>query len=341
MSRPTIRDVALTAGVSHQTVSRVINGHDSVSDETRERVLAVIRELDYVPSPMARGLIRNRTHSLGMVTADISDYFFAQAVAGAELETRRRGLYLMVGSVEEDAREDGRAYLRLMLERRVEGLILARPSIPLTSALLQPALRANVPLVAVGTSEAPGVAAVDIDNHAGGREATLHLLALGHRRVATITGPLEWPSAQARLAGFDDALRSSGVPRDPALVVSCNDWGLEAGMAAAAELLRRDVSFTAIFAHSDLAAIGAVRELRARGRSVPGDVSVVGYDDIPVAAFVDPPLTTVKQPMREVGMAAVELVLDAIAGRDGRSGVRLLPATLVVRESSAAPSGRA
>jgi DNA-binding LacI/PurR family transcriptional regulator len=337
--RPTIRDVARSAGVSHQTVSRVINGNERVSERTRDRVLAAIERLEYVPSPVAQGLTGNRTHSLGMVTADISDHFFAQAVAGAELEARRRGFYLMVGSVEEEAREDGRAYLRLMLERRVEGLIVARPSIPLTPEMLRPALRASVPIVAVGSSELPGITVVDIDNHGGARTAVEHLLAVGHRRIATITGPLAWPSAQARLAGYEEALRAAAIEPDPALVVNGADWGLESGRAAAAELLARDVPFTAIFAHSDLAAIGAMRELRARGQTVPDDVSVVGYDDIPVAAFVDPLLTTVRQPAREVGTLAAALVLDAIGGDGGGPGVRRLPAELVVRGSVAPPRG--
>ena len=185
--RATIRDVAARAGVSHQTVSRVINVNPNVADPTRERVLAAIRELGYVPSPMARGLISNRTHSLGVVADDISDGFFARMVAGAEAEARGRGYYLMIGSVEPD--DDERGYLRLMLERRVEGLILARPSVPLAPEDLRPARSAGVPLVAVGSAELSGFPVVDVDNRQGGYDATRHLLEHGHQRVATIVGP--------------------------------------------------------------------------------------------------------------------------------------------------------
>lgn len=337
--QPTIRDVARHAGVSHQTVSRVINGHESVKEATRQRVFESIRALEYVPSPMARGLIGNRTHSLGMVTADISDNFFAQAVAGAELEARRRGYYLIVASVEEENRDDGRGYLRLMLERRVEGLILARPSSPVTSEQVLPTLSAGIPFVAIG-SRVPGHAFVDVDNEGGALAATRHLVEKGHRAIATITGPLDWPSARSRLAGYREALHAAGLREDPARVAHSRGWGLEAGQEAAASLLARGTDFTALFVHSDLSALGAVRELRARGLRVPEDVSVVGFDDIPVAAFFDPPLTTVRQPMREVGVIAARLVLDAVStgdASDGQGREIVMPAELVERGTVAPP----
>jgi DNA-binding LacI/PurR family transcriptional regulator len=340
--RATIRDVARRAGVSHQTVSRVINGSSHVTEPTRDRVLGAIRELAYVPSPMARGLISNRTHSLGMVSAEISDYAFAEAVAGAEAETRRRGYYLMVASVEDESRDDERGYLRLMLARRVEGLIVARPSVPLSSEQLLPAVAAGIPLVAIGSSQLPGFTVVDVDNLDGGRQATSFLVAQGHRRIATITGPREWPSAQARLEGYGRALRAGGVSRDRSLVETSPGWGLEEGRAAAARLLERGEGFTALFAQSDLIALGAIRELRARGLAVPEDVSVVGYDDIPVAAFVHPALTTVRQPIREVGEVAARIVLDRLAAEqdgDGAAGPEtyVLPAELVIRDTVAPP----
>ncbi len=332
--RSTIRDVAARAGVSHQTVSRVINGSPNVAEATRMRVLGAIGELGYVPSPMARGLISNRTHSLGVVADDISDGFFARLVAGAEAEARRRGYYLMIGSVEPD--DDERGYLRLMLERRVEGLILARPSVPLTPADLLPARDAGVPLVAVGSSGLSGFPVVDVDNRQGGYDATRHLLERGHRRIATIVGPRDWPSAAARLKGYRQALREAGVAEEPALVERASDWGLESGRAAAARLLERGADFTALFAHSDLIALGAIRQLREVSRRVPDDISVVGYDDLPVADYVEPALTTVHQPMHEVGAIAAGILLDQLAGNAAPPRKSyLLPAVLVVRQSVA------
>jgi len=338
--RATIRDVAARAAVSHQTVSRVINGHESVAESTRQRVVSAIRELGYVPSPMARGLISNRTHSLGMVTADVSDGFFARAVAGAESEARRRNFYLIVGSVEESPDdEEGTGYLRLMLERRVEGLILARPGIVFAGEQLQGAASAGIPLVSIASAELPGFTVVDVDNRRGGFEATAHLIEQGHRSIATVVGPLDWPSAAARLEGYRDALRQAGIAEDPALVESAPDWGLESGHAATDHFLRRGTPFTAIFAHSDLMALGAIQRLRSAALQVPEDISVIGFDDLPIAAYVDPPLTTVHQPMREVGELAASVVLDRIAGSDPGEGPHLLPASLVVRRSTARRRG--
>ena len=341
LRRPTIRDVALQAGVSHQTVSRVINGHDSVSDETRERVQAAIEELGYVPSPLARGLTSNRTHSLGLVTSEISDHFFAEVAAGAEVEARRRGYYLMIASVEEAAPDDEHAYLRLMLERRVEGLIIASPSRPLTPDELPPDAADRVPIVVLAARhDLAGFTVVDVDNERGGLDATTVLLERGHRRIATITGPLEFPSADYRLRGYEAALVRAGVARDPQLIEHGRDWGLTAGQQAAHELLDRGVAFTAIFAHSDLIAIGAMQALRERGLRVPNDVSVIGYDDIPVAGFMEPALTTIRQPMREVGELAAGIVLDVLAGDEAlerRPAVHLLRAPVVERASVAPP----
>jgi DNA-binding LacI/PurR family transcriptional regulator len=332
--RATIRDVAVHAGVSHQTVSRVINGSPNVATGTRERVLATIHTLGYVPSPMARGLISNRTHSIGIVAEDISDQTFARWVAGAERAARARGFYLMIGSVEPE--DDERGYLRLMVERRVEGLLLARPHAPLDLRDLERVEEAGVPIVSIGSGRVPGIV-VDVDNRQGGYDATQHLIEHGHRSIATIKGPAEWPSSDARHAGYRAALADAGVPYDESLVEQADDWGLEAGRAAAARLCARPTECTALFAHSDLIALGAIRELRLAGKAVPRDVSVVGFDDLPVAPYMDPPLTTVHQPMEELGALAASLLLDQLGGAEAAAGERLLPAQLVSRESVARP----
>jgi DNA-binding LacI/PurR family transcriptional regulator len=330
---PTIRDVAARAGVSHQTVSRVINDSPLVTEATRGRVLEAIRELGFVPSPMARGLISNQTRSLGIVAEDISDHFFACAAAGAEGEARRRGYYLIIGSVEPSDDEAG--YLRLMVERRVEGLILARPSVPHAPADL--VATRGVPLVALGLSGLQGVPVVDVDNRQGGYDATRHLIEHGHRRIATIVGPHGGPAATARLQGYRQALRDAGIADDPELLEYTAGWGLDDGRAAAVRLLERGVTFTAMFAQSDLIALGAIRQLRIADRRVPADVSVVGYDDLPIADYVEPALTTVHQPMREVGALAAGLVLDQIAGVAAPAPeTHLLPAVLVARQSVSA-----
>jgi DNA-binding LacI/PurR family transcriptional regulator len=217
---------------------------------------------------------------------------------------------------------------------------VARPQAPLTLEQLPPAVE-RVPLVSIGSPEVPGFVAVDVDNRSGGFEATSRLLAHGHRTIATITGPPEWPSARDRLHGYELALR--GVEAyDARLVEAASDWGPESGREALARLLTRAAGFTALFAHSDLLALGAIRELRARGLSVPDDLSVVGYDDIPVADFVDPPLTTVRQPVREVGALAAKVLLDRISGDSAAPlGGRIhLPTTVIERGSVGPPRHR-
>ena len=292
MKGATIRDVARRARVSHQTVSRVINGQENVTAATRGRVLDAIRQLEYVPSAVARSLSSNRTHTLGMVTTDVSDHFFSEAVAGAEAEARKRGYFLIIGSIEEGSEDDERTYLRLMLERRVEGLIVAVPRLRIADDDILADAVARIPTVLVASDiELAGADHVDIDNRRGGHEATGYLVAQRHRVIATITGPLDWPSARARLDGYRDALREAGISADRALVEPCVDWGLESGRRAADRLLSSAPTLTAIFAQSDLLALGAIAALRARGLRVPEDVSVVGFDDIPVSSVFDPPLT--------------------------------------------------
>jgi len=346
--RPTIRDVARRAGVSHQTVSRVIKGEDTVLDATRERVMTAIRELAFVPNAIARSLTSDRTHTLGIVTSDIADHFFGQAVSGAEAEARRQGYFVIIGSVEEAPGDDEQAYLQLLLQRRVEGIILARPMLGEAGSRRLAAAASLIPLAAIGPhADIQGIDVVDIDNRQGAFDATGTLIEHGHRQIATITGPLDWASAEARLEGYREALRAANVPESRSLEATTEGWGLDEGQQGVSRLLDAGVEFTAIFAQSDLLAIGAITSLRAHGLHVPDDVSVVGYDDIPVAAFLDPPLTTVRQPMRDVGATAVRLVLDEIArerdaGRDGERQPRrvTLPASLVTRDSVASPRKR-
>jgi len=335
--RATIRDVARAARVSHQTVSRVINSQNTVSEATRERVAKAIRELQYVPSAVARSLSSSRTHTLGMVTTDVSDHFFAEAVAGAEAEARKHGYFLIIGSIEPGSEDDERTYLRLMLERRVEGLIVAVPRLLLTEDDILREASDRVPTVVLASNvDLPGADHVDIDNRRAGAEATAYLLSQGHRRIATITGPLDWPSARARLDGYRDALRKADGAATH-LVEPSVDWGLESGRRAAEHLLSAKVRPTAIFAQSDLLALGAISALRDRGMRVPDDVSIVGFDDIPVARVFDPPLTTLRQPMREVGALAARLVQERRpeGRRTTRSRRHVLRAPLVVRGSVA------
>jgi DNA-binding LacI/PurR family transcriptional regulator len=344
VKRPTIRDVAARAGVSHQTVSRVINDDPRVAPETHARVVAAIRELDYEPNTIARSLTSNRTHTLGIVTYNVSEYALGQTVAGAETEARKHGYFLFVGSVADAADEaDEQAYLRLMLNRRVEGLILDWPTLRAKSRNSLESVIERVPLVAIAADpDLARVQGVDIDNRTGGHEATAFLIEQGHRRIATITGPLAWNAASARLDGYHDALAAAGVTSSLPLVRHAQDWSPEEGRAEMGQLLNSGAKFTAVFAQSDMLALGAMTAILARGLRVPEDVSVMGYDDIPVASFLNPPLTTMRQPIRDLGALAARLLIDAITRRSSgecdEANRHLLSPQLVVRESVSARS---
>jgi LacI family transcriptional regulator len=343
--RPTIREVAAQAGVSHQTVSRVINADGYVSEATRATVLEAIRRMNFVPNGIARSLSSRRSHTLGVVSNDISDHSFAEMAAGAELEARRHGFYLIIGSVEDGSSDDEEAYLRLMQQRRIEGLIVARPRLRPESRRVLAALADSIPTVAIASRlEALRLHSVDIDNRGGGMLAASHLIEAGHRAIATITGPLDWPSAKARLQGAQEALRKAGIGGGLQVATS-GEWGVEGGKAMVAQLLESGSRFTALFAQSDLLALGAMAELQARGLSVPGDVSVVGYDDIPVARYLTPALTTVRQPMAEVGARAVRLLVEELAnpsrGERTRRRHHLVGVSLVARDSVSRPRARA
>jgi DNA-binding LacI/PurR family transcriptional regulator len=330
--RVNIRRVAREAGVSPQTVSRVLNNRPDVAVETRQRVQQVIAQLSYRPSAIARSLSSRRTRTLGLITADFSDYFFTQVIAGAEAEARKHSYRFMLGSTERNP-QDEPEYIRLLTEHHVDGILFARPSTEPDNRYLVDLLRDGVPVVTTAY-HLPGepLTVIDVDNMDGGRQATTCLLEHGHRRIALITGPRTWKSANDRTHGYTLALEAAGIPTDSGLAVE-GDWSFESGYRAAQQLLTDGRSFSAIFAHNDQMAIGALRALREADRRVPEDVSIVGYDDIPAAEYCAPPLTTIRQPMREVGAVATRLLIQAIEDSGVSSGEVLLKTELIQRGS--------
>lgn len=330
----TIMDVAREAGVSYQTVSRVINNRPDVAPATRARVQEAIARLGYQPHAIARSLASRHTHMLGLITADFSDYFFSQVIAGAEAEARKHGYRFILGSVERNA-QDEPEFLRLLAERHVEGVLLARLSTDIDNRHLIDLLRDGAPIVATAY-HLPGetLTVVDVDNVDGGYQATRHLLSLGHRRIALITGPADIRSVNDRTRGYTNALEEAGIAVDRGLIAE-GDWSYQSGYQAMQHLLSRGLSFSALFAQNDQMAIGALRALREARVRVPRDVSVVGYDDIPGAAYADPPLTTIRQPMREVGTIAARLLIRAIEEPDAARDEVLLKTELIERDSCA------
>ena len=311
MKRVTIQDVAAAAGVSYQTVSRVINDKPDVAENTRRRVWQVIEELGYQPSAIARGLVLKRTHTLGLITADFSDYFFTQVIVGAEVEARKQGYFFMLCSTERNPADEPE-YLRLLTERQVDGILFARPSTEEDSRHIVSLIQQGVPLVTTAYW-LPGekLTVVDVDNVDGGLQATECLVKLGHRKIGMITGPAGWKSVNDRTGGYKLALERAGIPFDASLIEH-GGWSYQSGYEAMGRLLARAPNISALFAQNDQMAIGAMRALREAERRIPDDVALVGYDDIPAAAYSRPPLTTIRQPMQQVGEVATRLLIEHI-----------------------------
>lgn len=333
--RPTIRDVAAHAGVSVATVSYVVNASRTVSDAARERVESAIAALGYEPNSAARGLKRRRAASIGLVVPDLLNQFFAELATGIEETAARRDVLLVLCSTGFSAEREA-YYTRLLNGRRVDGVIyLSGTGLP-PAALVE--LAEQEPIVFVD-ERLPGVEApyIGADNRRGARDVMRHVLQQGHREVAIVGGPDGLWTAEQRLAGYREALAAEGMDPDAVPVVP-GDYREASGAAAADVLLDRPTPPTAILAANDLMAIGAIERANERGLSVPRDLSVAGFDDIPLAQLLRPRLTTVRQPAREMGAAAAEALFARLDAPD--QGVQRveLPAPLVVRDSVAPPT---
>ncbi|WP_432013108.1 LacI family DNA-binding transcriptional regulator [Streptomyces cucumeris] len=329
--RPTLENVARHAGVSRATVSRVVNGATTVGEDSREAVLRAIRELGYIPNQAARSLVTQRTDSFALVLPEepgrvfSDDQFFPGVVRGVsqELEAADKQLVLMMAR--SPASRD--RIERFALARHVDGVMVAsmHGADPLPAALA----RMGIPVVcnerALGAATLPYVG---VDNVAGAAGAVRHLAASGRTRIATVAGPQDMVAGVDRLAGYRSALREAGL--DPSVAVG--DFTQESGVVAMRELLERQPGLDAVFVASDLMAIGVLRALRQAGRRVPDDVAVVGFDDIEPARYTEPPLTTVRQPIAEIGRRLAGQLLRLASGESIEPAL-VLPTELVVRDS--------
>jgi LacI family transcriptional regulator len=335
----TIADVARRAAVSTATVSRVLAGLGRATPETQARVLEAARELDYRPSAIARSLKRQSTQTFGLIVTDIENPYFPELVRVVEDAARAEGYSILLCNAADDPDRE-MFYLDLLVERRVDGLVIAASSLGERHGEWLAA--APLPVVLINTA-APGLGLPSIasDNRDGGRQSADHLLALGHVRFGYLMPPPRNADAPERLAGVRDALAAAGLGGD-AVVVATGAPLVGGGEAAMLELLDRAPRTTAVVAYNDLMAIGAMRALRRRGRRVPDDVSVVGFDDVALSAYVDPPLTTIAQSTAEMGRWAVEQLTRAVQDRYGvtAAAVVRLPVRLQARGSSGpAPAG--
>jgi DNA-binding LacI/PurR family transcriptional regulator len=338
-SRPTQRQIAEEAGVSRTTVSLVLNDVPGVrvSPETRQRILKVAHRLNYYPDAAARTLVSGRTSTIGFVLCQSPDRIFADAflpevLSGVGDALQKNGFRVLIHSVEDVSAPE--AYIGLVREKQTDGIILSGPRSD-DRQLLQ--LKAEgFPVVLLGQLPGSGIPFVDVDNVGAAKQAVQHLIGLGHRRIGMITNaPLAYTAARDRLSGYRQALAEAGVKYAEELVRT-GDFREESGYGAMSGLLRLDQAPTAVFVASDLVAFGALIAIRQQGLEVPADVALVGFDDVQLAHYVDPPLTTVRLPAYALGYQAATLLAQLIGGEQvGEQGI-LLQIELVVRQSCGA-----
>jgi DNA-binding LacI/PurR family transcriptional regulator len=341
---PRMADVARRAGVSHQTVSRVLNGHVNVKESTRARVLAAIDELAYRPNSTARALVTRRSRILGVIAFDTTLYGPASTLFGIEQAAREAGYFISIVSLKAITDRSVGEAVGHLAEQSVDGLVVIAPQRQAVAALAS--VPPELPIVAVEGGEAPNLPVVCVDQAAGAAAVTQHLLDLGHHTVWHVAGPPDWLEAEARQRAWRETLAAAGRPVPDVLH---GDWsprsGYEAGQRLAERVRAGRDAVTAVFVANDQMALGLLRAFQEAGVQVPGQVSVAGFDDVPEADYFSPPLTTVRQDFTEVGRRSIALLLDQLAGgRPGTATRVAAPATLVIRASTArmshAPTSR-
>ncbi len=324
----TLLDVARVAGVSPSTVSRILNGTAKVSDDKRQAVMAAIAKMDFAPNQMAQGLKRGRSMTIGIVVQDISSPFFDETLHGVDDGLKGTGYASVIVSGHWNADEESDR-IRLLLARKADGIILLSGRLS-KEAILQ--FATHKPIVSTGrvldTANAIGV---KLNNEAGASMAVRHLIELGHRRIAFVTGPDDSDDANDRLAGYLHTLEQAGIAVDRNLIVK-GDFHESGGMLAVNQLFETRQQFTAVFCANDLSAYGARLCLYRKGIRVPDDISLVGFDDLPGSAYTTPPLTTVRQPLYDMGRMATAALMNLLNGRP--ASAQLPPLELVVRETT-------
>ncbi|MFK4761772.1 LacI family DNA-binding transcriptional regulator [Microbacterium sp. ZW T5_45] len=326
---PSIRDVARLAGVSHQTVSRVLNDHPSIRPETKAKVLDAITVLDYRPNLAARALVTSKSSLLGILSATVGEFGPTSSIAGIEDAAREEGYSVSTLNLPDTSPEAIGTALRQLAREQVDGVVALAPQVRVFHVLK--GMSVDLPFVTLQTASGSDGVSHSPDQVSGARAATEHLISLGHSDILHLAGPQDWIEAESRMRGYLEALREADLPTFPPIR---GDWTVDFGFFAGQELSRRR-DFTAVFAANDLMAIGLMHGFRVSGIRVPHDVSVVGFDDIPVAAHVAPTLTTVHQDFSELGRRAVRMLLAQIRGEQPPSFGQV-ETRLRMRESSAA-----
>ncbi|MFY0577145.1 LacI family DNA-binding transcriptional regulator [Cystobacter fuscus] len=327
-------DVAKLAQVSHQTVSRVLHDSPHVKGETRERVLAAIRQLNYRPNSVAQALVTGRSRVIGVVSLDTVHYGPASTLLGIEEAAHNAGYAVSITSLRSRSRTSVLDAVQLLQDQAVDGVVVIAPHTTALEALRR--LPADLPMVAVGAGSTNAVPVVAVDQIGGAKAATQHLLDLGHRTVWHLAGPEDWIEAEQRISGWQAALKQAGAPI-PALLRG--DWSAHSGYELGRQLLEKPDA-TAVFVANDQMALGLLRRLHEVNREKPRQISIVGFDDIPEAGYFTPPLTTVRQDFAEVGRRCIHLLLGQIEGSAKTKEHVLVPIQLILRQSTAAAKAR-
>ena len=325
---PNIRDVARLAGVSYQTVSRVLNNAESIKPSTKQRVLDVIEEIGYRPNQAARALVTSKSRTIGVLTSQTAHYGPTTSLHAIEDAARGAGYLITTTSLSTSDQGSMTEGLEHLMAQAIEGLVVIAPQVRVFDAFRQLAL--TIPLVTLDSTGQDAPRSLSVDQIAGARLATNHLVELGHENIVHVAGPRDWIEAEARMRGFLDAISTADLRTHRPIL---GDWTADFGYHVGTELLDfRD--FTAVFAANDQMALGLLHAFRNAGLDVPGDISVVGFDDIPEARHFFPPLTTVRQDFAELGRRSIALLVGEIEGETDLDHAQILP-ELIVRESTA------
>jgi LacI family transcriptional regulator len=343
--RATIKQVAKSAGVSTQTVSRVINDRPDVSPDTRQKIQKVIQQLGYQPNAIARSLIHQRSNTLAVVAWGIDYYGPSRTVVGIEQKAVELGYSLFLSLVVRPDDSNHEHVLASLIARQVDGIIWAVPEVGNNRTWVKSKYLQHLPpIVFLSMQPHPGISVVAIDNRNGARQAVQHLIAQGRRKIGILTGPLSWWEARERLAGWQEAMFGAGLEPGESLIYRSDDWTAVNGERGMQVLWDQNPDLDAVFASNDQIAMGAMGIAHQRGKVIPGDFSIVGFDNIPEAAFLWPPLTTIYQQVNDIGCIAVanlhKMIIDRRANQDHYENVsQIIRPELIVRASSSKSNG--
>ncbi|KAF1367316.1 MAG: DNA-binding transcriptional regulator CytR [Yokenella regensburgei] len=327
----TMKDVALKANVSTATVSRALMNPDKVSQSTRNRVQQAALEVGYLPQSLGRNTKRNESRTILVIVPDICDPFFSEIIRGIEVTAAQQGYLVLIGDCAHQNQQE-KTFIDLIITKQIDGMLLLGSRLPFDASIEE---QRNLPPMVMANEFAPELElpTVHIDNLTAAFNAVNYLHELGHQRIGCIAGPEEMPLCHYRLQGYVQALRRSGLTVDPHYIARGN-FSFEAGGQALAQLMALPKPPTAVFCHSDIMALGALSWAKRHGIRVPEDLSIIGFDNISLSEFCDPPLSTVAQPRFRIGQEAMLLLLDQLHGQNVSSGSRLLDCELVVRGST-------